>query len=146
MNQHTQQIFATTSQRAQQITQQISATSELDLPQSRFQDEDEAWPTEKANEKIQAANVAMFPQYPKTPSVSEPILPRNYEPIHTPISAAQCTINGSECDLPGPVSRYDDEDSSPLVQNLDLAQHIPCSTRDMRHTSGHRLAILQFAI
>ena len=56
MNQHAQQISATTSQRAHQTTQQISATSELDLPQSRSEDEDEAWPTEGADERIQAAN------------------------------------------------------------------------------------------
>ena len=30
----------------------------------------------------------------------------------------------------------DDEDSSPLVQDLDLADHVPCLTRDMT-TSGH---------
>ena len=54
INQHAQQISATTSQRAQQTTQQISATSELDLPQSGSEDKDEAWPTEGTNEGIQA--------------------------------------------------------------------------------------------
>ena len=44
MNPHAQQISATTSQRAQQTTQQISATSGLDLPQSRSEDEDEHGP------------------------------------------------------------------------------------------------------
>ena len=35
------------------------------------------------------------------------------------------------CDLPGPMSRGDDEDFSPLTQDLDLAKHIPCSIRDL---------------
>ena len=38
--------------------------------------------------------------------------------------------------MPGPLSRDDDEDSSPLIQDLDPADHVPCSTRDMT-TSGH---------
>ena len=45
-------------------------------------------------------------------------------------------MNGSERDLPGPLSRDDDEDSSPLIQDLDLANHVTCSTRDMT-TFGH---------
>ena len=72
----------------------------------------------------------------RTHSVAEPNLPRTEEPILTPKSAVLCTINGSECDLPGLMSRDDDEDSSPLVQDLDLAEHIPCSTHDTT-TSGH---------
>ena len=43
MNQHAQQISATTSQRAQRSTQQISATTELDLPQTGSEDDDETW-------------------------------------------------------------------------------------------------------
>ena len=130
-------------------------TSSSDLPQSGSEDDDETRLAEFAGchnkaelrtaEPPEIKEAAFHPN-PTTQPVAEPALPRTDEPMFTPISAAQCTINGSECDLPGPVSRYDDEDSSPLVQNLDLAQHIPCSTRDMRHTSGHRLAILQFAI
>ena len=58
-----------------------------------------------------------------------------------PRSAAQCSISGSERDWPGPQSRDDDEDSSPLIQDLDLADHVPCSTRDMT-TSGHEYPTL----
>ena len=46
MNQHAQQISATTSQRAQQSTQQISAPSRLNLPQSGSENDDETWLTE----------------------------------------------------------------------------------------------------
>ena len=107
MNQHAQQISATTSQRAQQTTQQISATSGLDLPQSGSEDEDEAWPTEGANERIQAANETVFPQYPKTPLSADPVLLRTQnpaisaEPINTPISDAQCQINFAWTPIPG---------------------------------------------
>ena len=86
----------------------ISATSGLDLPQSGSEDEDEAWPTEGATERIQAANKAMFPQYSKTTPSADPVLLRTQqpanpaEPINTPISAAQCQINGSTIGVPGP--------------------------------------------
>ena len=92
MNQHAQQISATTSQRAQQTTQQISATSKLDLPQSGSEDEDEAWPTEGANERIQAANQAVFPQYPKTTPSADPVLLRTQDPANS--------AKANECDLP----------------------------------------------
>ena len=46
MKQHAQQISATTSQHAQRSTQQISATTELDLPQSESKNDDETWLTE----------------------------------------------------------------------------------------------------
>ena len=98
------------------------------MPQSGSEDEDEALPTEGVNEKIQATNEAMFPQYPKTQSFVEPDL------LRTPDPATSAYAN--ECELPGPMSRDDEEDSSPLVQDLDLGQHIPCSTCDMT-TSGH---------
>ena len=74
-------------------------------------------------------------------SVADPGLPRITQSIAAPIFAAQCTINGSECDLPGPLSRDDDEDSSSLVQDLDLAEHTQCSNYDMT-TSGLDDAIL----
>ena len=46
MKQHTQQIFATTSQCAQRFTQQISATTEPDLLQFGSENDDETWLTE----------------------------------------------------------------------------------------------------
>ena len=54
----------------------------------------------------------------------------------TPDSRPSKFRHAKECGLPGPMSRDDDEDSSPLTQDLDLAQHIPCSTRDLA-TEGH---------
>ena len=47
----------------------------------------------------------------------------------------QCQIYGSAIGLSGPQSQDDDEDSSPL-QDLNLADHVPCSNRDMT-TFGH---------
>ena len=94
MNQHAQQISATLPQRAQRTTQQISATSELDLPQSGSEDEDEMWLTElngsEAGSTTKAAAEAYtqleeylkaidtFYQHLKThnQSVAEPNLPR----------------------------------------------------------------------
>ena len=128
MNQHAQQISATTSQRAQRTTQQISATSELDLPQSGSEDEDEAWPTEGTNERIQAANELGFPQYPKTTPSADPVLLRTQFPANS--------ANANEGDLPGPQSRDDDEDSSPFVQDLDLEDSTSCSNRETT-TRGH---------
>ena len=52
MNQHDQQISATTPQRAQLTTQQISVTTELDFPQSGSENDDEAWLTELTGSKI----------------------------------------------------------------------------------------------
>ena len=134
------EISAITSQRAQQTTPQIPPTVESDSPQSGSKDEDEAWPAEGTNEGIQAANEAKFPQYPKTILSADPVLLQTQNPansaeqIKTPISAAQCQIYGST--LPGPQSQDDDEDSSPHVQDLDLANHALCSNHDMT-TSGH---------
>ena len=81
-------------------------------------------------------SVGAFHQHLKTQSVADPGLPQTDEPTVTPMSAALCQINSSECDLPGPSSRDDDEDSLPLTQDLDLAKHIPCSNYDMT-TFGH---------
>ena len=106
-----------------QHAQQISATSELDLPQSGSEDEDEAWPTEGTNERIQAAKQRMFPQHPKTTLSADPVLLRTQFPA--------LSANANECDLPGPLSRDDDEDSSPLVQDLDLEDNTSCSKRDV---------------
>ena len=77
-----------------------------------------------------------FHPHPRIQSVAEPILLQTDELILTHKSAAPCTINGSECALPGSTSRDDDEDSSPLVQDLDLAEHVPYSNCDMT-TLGH---------
>ena len=41
------------------------------------------------------------------------------------------SANANECDLPGPRSRDDDEDSSPIVQDLDLEDNTSCSNREM---------------
>ena len=113
----------------QRSTQQISATSGSDLPQSGSEDEDEAWPTEGAKEGIQAANSARFPQYPKTTPSADPVLLRTQNPANS--------ANANECDLPGPQSRDDDEDSSPFVQDLDLEDSVSCSNHEMT-TCGHR--------
>ena len=51
-----------------------------------------------------------FRQHMKTPSVAEPNLPQTQDPANF--------AHAIECDLPGPMSRDDDEDSSPLVQDL----------------------------
>ena len=134
----------------QQTTQQIPARPELDLPQSGSKDDDETWLTEPtgckttttpkvaaeaiiAAEAINAAEACSsaedpFHPHPKTQPVAEPDLPRTQAPANSD--------HAKECDLPGPLSRDDDEDSSPLIKDLDLADHIPCSTRDMT-TSGH---------
>ena len=64
----------------------------------------------------------------RTQSVVEPDLPRTPDPaLSTPAIG---------CDLPGPMSRDDDEDSSPFVFALDLAEHTRCSNYDMT-TFGH---------
>ena len=153
MNEHTQQISATTSQRAQQLTQQISATSDLDLPQFGSEDDDETWLIELIGGEVkgpyEAAKQAyidhwegywelasLFHQNPKNQPGAEPDLPRITVPIVTPISTAPCSINGRERDLPGPRSQDDDEDSPPFVQYLDSADHVPCSSSTMT-TLGH---------
>ena len=84
----------------------------------------------------------MFPQCQKTILSADPVLLRtpdpaiSAEPINTPISAAQCQINGSTIGVPGPQSQDDDEDSSPYVQDLDLEDQVSCSNREMT-TFGH---------
>ena len=136
MNQHAQQISATTSQHAEQSTQQISATPELELPQSGSEDDDEAWLTDfkgcEAPSRAAEAYTQLdeywkttspFHPTPTTHSVAEPVL------LRTPDSALSASADS--CDLPGPLSRDDDEDSSPRTQDLDLAEHTSCSTRDL---------------
>ena len=131
----------------QQSTPNASAKqcAELDLPQSGSEDEDETWLAEFAgsqdNAETKAAEAgntkeATFQPSPTNRLCADPGLRRTDEPIVMPRSAAPCSIDGSECDLPGPLSRDDDEDSSPLIQDLDLADHVPCSNRDMT-TFGH---------
>ena len=122
--------------------------SEMDLPQSGSEDEDETWLTETTGSKTTTATEAVsesdppvevhlnsveaFHQHSKTQPVAEPDLPR--------ISA-----HAQERGLPGPLSRDDEEDSSPLIQDLDLADHVPCSTRDMT-TFGHDDATLTHSL
>ena len=60
--------------------------------------------------------------------VAELDLPRTLDPAHS--------SNAKKYGLPGPLFQDNDEDSSPFVQDWDLADHVPCSTRDMT-TSGH---------
>ena len=114
--------------------------TELDLPQSGSGDDDETWfteltgiknttTTEAVSESDMPADkhlnsVEAFHQHPRTRSAAEPDLPR------TPSDHVK------ERDLPGPLSRDDDEDSSPYVQDLDSADHVPCSSSTMT-TSGH---------
>ena len=125
-------------------TQQIPAITELDLPQSGSEDDDETWltgsnryntttPIKVAAEAINAAEACQksedpFHQHSKTQPVAEPALPRTPDPA--------TSANAFECGSPGPLSRDDDEDSSPIVLDLDLADHVPCSNCDMT-TSGH---------
>ena len=136
MEQHAQQTSATTSQHAHQSTQQISATAELDLPQSGSEDDDEAWLTELIGSKTSSVISEAYHQWeqdwkrrkarpislsPMTQSDAEPDLPR------TQNASASSKVS----DLPGPLSRDDDEDSSPRSKDLDLAEHTSCSTRDL---------------
>ena len=127
-----------------QPTQQISAKPELDLPQPGSGDDDETWlteptgckttnPTKVVAEATDAAEAYRFAEDPfhqhsSTQPGAEPDLPRTKKPIVMPKSAAQCSINGLTCDLPGPQSQDDDEDSSPIVQELDRAEHTQCSS------------------
>ena len=60
-----------------------------------------------------------------------------------PLPVYPCTTIGYERDLPGPQSQDDDEDSSqmgeessPIVQELEPADHVPCSSSTMT-TPGH---------
>ena len=125
-------------QRSTPIASAKQTQSELDLPQSGSEDEDETWLAEftgsqnKAETRAaeaQGHKEATFQPNPTDQLCADPGLPRTHEPIVTPRSAAQCSINGSERNLPGPLSLDDDEDSSPLIQDLDLADHVPCSER-----------------
>ena len=109
------------------------------MPQFGSEDDDEAWLTELIGfEAVSPINIAAEAytqaeecwktinpplQTLKIHSVAEPGLPQ------TPDLAL--SANPNECDLPGPLSRDDDEDSSPRTQDMDLAKHIPCSTPGM---------------
>ena len=144
MKQHTQQISATISQCAQRSTPQISATTEPDLPQFGSEDDDETWLTELIGSKatgpheapkqayIQAWGIFWSNNDPshqnlKTQPGADPVLPRITVPVVATKSAAPCSTIGYGCDLPGPQSQDDDEDSSPIVQELDRAEHTQCS-------------------
>ena len=120
-------------QRSTPIASAKQLQPELDLPQSGSEDEDETWlteftgikntTTEAVSESDTPADkhlnsMAAFHQHSKTQPVAEPNLPR------------------TKCDLPGPQYQDDDEDSSPFIQDLNLADPVPCSTRDMT-TSAH---------
>ena len=146
MNKHAQQISTTTSQRAQRSTQQISATTELEMPQTGSEDDDESWLTElKGGEAPSRAAeactqldeywkpISPFHLNPTTHSVAEPDL------LRTPDSALSASADS--CDLPGPLSRDDDEDSSPRAQDLDLAEHTSCSTRDLTTIGQESIAL-----
>ena len=63
----------------------------------------------------------------KTQPGADPVLPRITMPVVTTKSAAPCSTIGYGCDLPRPQSQDDDEDSSPIVQELDRAEHTQCS-------------------
>ena len=108
--------------------QQTSATSKLDLPQSGSEDDDETWligstgckttttikVPASASSAAEACRAAEDPfhRHSKTQPVAEPQPPR------------------TRCDLPGPQSQDDDEDSSPVVQELDRAEHTQCSSNN----------------
>ena len=127
-------------------TQQITATSELDLFQPGSEDDDETWltgtigcktttTTEVAAGAISAAEACRFAEDPfhqhsKTQPVAEPNLPRITVPVDTTTSAAPCSTVSHGCDLPGPQSQDDDEDTSPIVQELDRAEHTQCSSNN----------------
>ena len=124
----------------QQSTLNASAKqlqSELDLPQAGSEDEDETWLAEFAGSQDKAETTAAeagntkeatFHPTPKILSVADPDLPRITVPVVTTTSAAPCSTIGHGCDLPGPQSQDDDEDSSPIVQELDRAEHTQCSS------------------
>ena len=70
----------------------------------------------------------MLHQNLKTQLGADPVLPRITMPVVTTISAAPCSTIGHGCGLPGPQSQDDDEDSSPILQELDRAEHTQCSS------------------
>ena len=101
------------------------------MPQSGSEDDDETWlmeltgseavspimlPRKRAQMEEYWKTISPFHPTLKTQSVAEPNLPRTPDPT--------TSANVNECDLPGPMSWDDDEDSSPLTQDLDLAKHI----------------------
>ena len=98
------------------------------------------WNTSRTSTNLEMVTSLFYERtdiyFNNTQPVVEPALPRITVPFVTSISAAPCTTNGSVCDLHGRQSQDDDEDSLPIVHELDLADHVPCSTRDMT-TSGH---------
>ena len=136
MNEHAQQISATTSQHVQRSTQQLSANPEMDLPQSGSEDEDETWLTEPTGSKVTTRtgvvlesdspaevhlnSVEAFHQHRKTQPVAEPDLPRTPDPA--------LSDHAKECVLPGPLSRDDDEDS--FTNHSGLGSGGPCSVFD----------------
>ena len=81
-------------------------------------------------------NEAMFPQHPKTILSADLVLLRTQylatfaKPINTPSSATKCLIDDSTRGLPGPLSRDDDEDSSPHVLDLNQADPVLCFNPD----------------
>ena len=109
----------------QQTDQHLSATAELDFPQSGSKDDDETWLTEPtgcktinpikvAAEAINAAEacwvrnpvaVDPFRSHPKTQPVAEPDPFRITVPVVTTTSAAPCSTFGHGCDMPGPSPR-----------------------------------------
>ena len=155
MNQHAQKISATTSQRAQQSTQKISVTSELDLPPSGSEDDDETWLTEligsEAVSQIAVEEFAQMEEYlmdinlsristsvtgyqPVSSYVTNGVVTQSVAELDLPLTPLSSDTN--ECHLPRPMFRDGDEDSLPLTQVLDLVEHIACSTHDMT-TSVH---------
>ena len=111
------------------------------MTQFGSEDDDEAWLTELIGfEAVSPINIAAEAytqaedcwktinpplQTLKIYSVAEPDLPQTPD---LPLSA-----NANECNLPGPLSRDDDEDSSPRTQDMDLAKHIPPSVVSTTH-------------
>ena len=128
------------------------------MPQSGSDDDDETWLTgtsgcktttsiKVAAEAISAAEECWvhdsdakdpFHHLSKTQPVAEPDLPRITAPVVTTTSAAPCSTIGHGSDLPGPLSQDDDEDSSPLIQELDRAEHTQCSSNylTLTHSLG----------
>ena len=133
-----------------QSTHQISATSELDLSQFGSEDDDKTWFIEliggKATGPYKAAKQVYMDHWEgylkiaspshrnlKNQSLAEPDLPL------TPNPSISATAN--ECGLPGPRSRGDDENSSPIVQYSDPADHVPNSNHHgatLVHSQGTR--------
>ena len=130
MKEHAQQTSATTAQHVQQSTQQITAPSELDLPQSGSEDDDETWLTEPTGRKTTttikvAAEATNYAE--ATQIVGNPFHHRSKaQPVAEPDLLRTTTVTRG-CNLPGPWSQDDDEDSSPIVPECDQAEHPRCS-------------------